>query len=85
MRELKCFGITIIMLFSGLLLTGCWSGYNSHINPMDKTFVSKLEAKIYAHAMSEKGYDAQIYENNWFNNGGYFWNVHVENKKKVEK
>ena len=71
--------IVLLFLILSITVTGCWSiQESSQYVVRDSTFMYKWEAEIYASKMKKAGKEAYVYENNWFNNGGYGWNVHVK-------
>lgn len=81
----------LLMLFIVLaVFSGCWSfekpdpRYDDANRVANGTFICKWEAQIYASHMRRKGYTVYLNKNNWFNNGGYFWNVYVEKSNKEE-
>lgn len=81
--------IMAIVFCTMLFCTGCWSfekidpKYDDYIS--HGTFISKWEAQIYAGHMRRKGYTVYLNKNNWFNNGGYFWDVYVKKSNEVQK
>ena len=71
--------IALLILLISITVTGCYSiNESSQYVIHDSTFMFKWEAEVYANHMRKNGHESYVYENNWFENGGYGWNVHVK-------
>lgn len=77
--------LIIILFCLSTILSGCYSinEGNEHTYA-SYTFMFQWEAEIFARHRRNKGYEAIVYKNNWFNNGGYPWAVGLKKKSEVK-